>query len=191
MKHSPLVRLPLAVALGLSLATPALADGPISVYAGPQFIAQGTAQNLAGTVQVDAAAGYDFGPKTIVPVRARFDLDDGFGNTNNGRVGYFGVGASARLTTPVYAGVGFSIYSVNVHVSPVVTPGFSQGVAAGTTIPNGSSANGTGFGTNIFVGQKILSVPGIGLAIEGSYKRIPSLDGVNPSAFGIGLRASI
>jgi hypothetical protein len=191
MKLSPLTRIAFAATLVLGLAAPALADGPVSVYAGPQFISQGTAQNLAGTVQADVAAGYDFGPHTIVPVRARLDLDDGFGNTDNGRVGYFGVGASARLTTPIYAGIGFSFYSVNVHVSPGSTPAFSQGVAAGTTIPSGSSANGAGFGTNIFVGQKIFSLPGIGLAIEGSYKRIPSLDGVNPSAFGIGIRASL
>ena len=171
--YSFIARGALGVALSLACAAPSLADGPVSVYAGPQFISQGTAQKLGGTVQGDVAVGYDFGPKTIVPIRARLDLDDSFGNTNSGRVGFLGIGASARLTTPIYAGLGFSLYSVNVRENA------------------GFDTTATGFGTNIFAGQKIFSLPGIGLAIEGSYKRVPSVDGVNPSAFGLGLRASL
>jgi hypothetical protein len=160
---------------------PAFADGPLSVYAGPQFISQGTAQGLAGDIQGDVGLGYDFGPKTVVPVRARFDLDDSFGSSNGGRVGTFGVGASARLTTPIYAGLGFSVYTINVRESACATG----------NAPCGSSASGTGVGTSIFIGSKLFSVPGVGLSIEGSYKKIPTLDGVDPSSFGIGLRASL
>jgi hypothetical protein len=167
--------------LVFSASAPALADGPFSVYAGPQFISQGTAQGLAGDIQGDVAVGYDFGPKTIVPVRARFDLDDAFGSSNGGRVGVVGIGASARLTTPLYAGLGFSVYNINVRESACAT-GFA---------PCGVSASGTGVGTSIFVGSKLFSMPGLGLAIEGSYKKIPTLDGVDPSSFGIGLRASL
>ncbi len=169
------IPLTLALAIGTLLVSPepSIADGPLSVYAGPQFISQGSAQNLGGTLQGDVGVGYDFGPKTIVPIRARFDLDDSFGNTSSGRVGFFGVGASARLTTPIYVGLGFSVYSVNVREN------------------QGFNTTATGVGTNIFAGQKVFSLPGLGLAIEGSYKRVPSVNGINPSAFGIGLRASL
>jgi hypothetical protein len=176
MLQSLISRVACVAAFVFACGAPAFADGPLSVYAGPQFISQGTAQNLGGTVQGDIGLGYDFGPKTIVPIRARFDLDDSFGNTTHGRVGFLGIGASARLTTPIYVGLGFSLYSVNVR---------ENGASAGF---NTTSA---GFGTSIFAGQKVFSLPGIGLAIEGSYKRVPSVDGVNPSAFGLGLRASL
>jgi hypothetical protein len=173
MFHPILTRAIAACSLVLAIATPACADGPLSVYAGPQFISQGTAQSIGGDVQGDVALGYDFGPKTIVPVRARFDVDDSFGNTSKGRVGFLGFGASARLTTPIYAGLGFSLYSVNVR-------------------ENQSFNNtATGFGTNIYVGSKLFSVPGLAVSVEGSYKKVPTLDGVDPSAFGIGLRASL
>ena len=179
MLLSFLTRSALLAAIVYACAVPALADGPLSIYAGPQFISQGTAQSLGGSVQGDVGVGYDFGPKTIVPVRARFDIDDSFGNTTNGRVGFIGFGASARLTTPIYAGLGFSFYDVNVR----------ENRQAGSSAGFNNSA--VGFGTSIFAGQKIFSLPGIGLAIEGSYKRVLSLDGVNPSAFGLGLRASL
>jgi hypothetical protein len=168
-------------ALVLVASVPAFADGPLSVYAGPQFISQGTAQGLAGDIQGDVGLGYDFGPKTVVPVRARFDLDDSFGSSNGGRVGAFGIGASARLTTPIYAGLGFSIYNIDIRESACATG----------NAPCGSSASATGVGTNIFIGSKLFSVPGLGVSIEGSYKKIPTLDGVDPSSFGIGLRASL
>ena len=190
MLHSSLRRSAFAAAIVLASAAPGLADGPISVYAGPQFISQGSAQKLGGTVQGDVSAGYDFGPKTIVPIRARIDLDDSFGNTSNGRVGFLGVGASARLTTPIYAGLGFSVYSVNVrenHGAEIFCLDCSPQPGYGP----GFNTTSTGFGTNIFVGQKVFSLPGIGLAIEGSYKRVPSVDGINPSTFGVGLRASL
>lgn len=188
--HRSLVCGALAVSIVSSSFAPALADGPLSIYAGPQFISQGSAQNLGGTVQGDVGAGYDFGPKTIVPVRARLDLDDSFGNTSSGRVGFFGIGASARLTTPIYAGLGFSLYTVNVRENHgprlfCLDCGYDPGYG------RGFNTTSEGFGTNIFVGQKLFSVPGIGLSIEGSYKRVPSVDGINPSAFGLGFRASI
>ena len=173
MFHSFLLRGAIVTATVLGSCAPSLADGQFSVYAGPQFISQGTAQSLGGDVQGDIAVGYDLGPKTIVPVRARLDVDDSFGNTSSGRVGFLGFGASARLATPFYAGIGASFYSVNVRVN------------------QGFNDTAIGFGTSLFVGNKLASLPGIGLAIEGSYKRVPSLDGVNPSAFGIGVRASL
>jgi hypothetical protein len=177
MFRSTLIRVATTTAIVLASTSPSLADAPFSVYAGPQFISQGTAQSLGGDVQGDVAVGYDFGPKTVVPVRARFDIDDSFGNTSKGRVGFLGFGASARLTTPIYAGLGFSVYSVNVRANQGGAPGFDNTAA--------------GFGTSVFVGSKLFSVPGLAVSVEGSYKKVPTLDGIDPSAFGIGLRASL
>ena len=179
-----------ACALALAVVSPALADGPLSVYAGPQFISQGNAQSLGGDVQGDIAVGYDFGPKTIVPVRARLDIDDSFGNTSKGRVGFVGFGASARLTTPIYAGLGLSVYSINVRENEGA-PIFCLDCSPQPGNGPGFNTTQTGIGTSVFLGQKVFSLPGIGVAIEGSYKRVPSVAGVNPSAFGLGVRATL
>lgn len=152
---------------------PAAAETPISASLG---IHVPTGNGLSGTL-TDLRVNYDFGPRTIIPVRTSFQFDYASGNGNGANQRFYGLGLAARLTTPIYAGAGASIYDVN-------------GVAKGAG--NLVRSSGSGFGTNIFVGNHLVSIPGgVSLSLEGGYKSLPAVRGLNLSGFGVGLRAQL
>ncbi|MBC5810645.1 MAG: hypothetical protein GIW95_07325 [Candidatus Eremiobacteraeota bacterium] len=152
----------------------ALADGPLSVTIGPAFVTQSTARTIGGTVQTNVGAAYDFGPKTIVPVRASLQFDYAGGASNGGALRDYGVGIAGRLTTPICIGAGVSLYSVSA------------------SIPSGTSVSKTGIGSNYFIGQKIIDVPGgIDISLQATYRQVPQVNGIDPSGLAVGLRIGL
>ncbi len=158
----------------------ALADTGLSVFVGPTFVGQSAAQQIGGTVQTNVGAGYDIGPKVIV-LRTALQFEYAGGSANGGSLQNYGVGLSERLTTPVYAGAAVMLYGVNAQFS-IASP---LGGGPGT-----GSASTTGIGTNIFVGERLLGIPGgSSIGVELRYRAVPSAGGYNPSGVSVGLRA--
>jgi hypothetical protein len=167
-----------AVALtALGAAAPARADtASFSLQIGPQFLLQNNAKNAGGDVQTDLGLNYDFGPKLPIPIRPSFQFDYASGSHGSGNLSDFGFGAAARLTTPLYAGAGLSVYNVNARGSFAGAP----------------SSSWTGIGTNIFVGETLFALPGgAGVAVQASYKALPSSNGFDPSAFALDFRIQL
>jgi hypothetical protein len=157
-------------------AFPARADAPISVQLGAQFPEQGTARNSGGDVQTGFGVNYDFIHAPIVPVQVSLAFDDANGSNANGKLDAYGFGVAGRLTTPLYAGLGFSVYNVNARLNAPFAP----------------SVSATGIGTSIFVGERFLTLPGgVNFSLQGTYKQLPSLYGINPSSLGVGLRVQL
>jgi hypothetical protein len=177
---------PVAVALACAwaaLAAPAAADGGLTISAGPSFVINSDAQGPVPKTLTNVGLGYDFGPKTIIPVRLSLDADYAGGSSNGGSLNEFGAGLGVRLTTPLYVGVTGSVYNVNVH------PG-STLVGGNVVSPPAQST--TGFGETFFAGEKLFGIPGgAGLALQATYRRLPSLPGFDPSSFTVGLRLSL
>jgi hypothetical protein len=168
-------------------ASPAVADGSVSVFANPEFVMQSDGEGTAILTQV--GIGVDLGPKRSVPLRVRLDLSDAFGSGEPyGSDNIISGGASVRLTTPLYAGAGFTVDGVNL---PALCC-FSEpaNVLAEGELYIAPPQSKVGFGSNFFAGQKIVSKPGFGLAVEASYRFLPNINSTNYAAFGIGLRAS-
>ena len=163
----------------LALAAPAAADADLS-DAGPSFVLSSGARTLPTTIS-NFGLGYDLGPKIIVPVRVSLDLDYAGGSGNGGSLNEFGGGLGVRLTTPLYVGVSLLAYNANVH------PGSPGGNAA---TPAAGSA--TGIGTSFCAGEKLFGIPGgAALALQATYRRVPSVDGYDPSSFTVGLRLNL
>ncbi len=163
-----------AVVAALGAAVPARADStPVSIQIGPQFLPQSDGRNAGGGVQTDVGLNYDFGPKTIVPIRASFQFDYAGGSHASGTLNAYGFGIAGRLTTPLYAGAGISLYQVNARQSFAGAPSYSW----------------AGVGTNLFVGDTLFALPGgAGVALQGTYKVLPSSQGIDPSAFALDFR---
>ena len=163
---------------------PASADAGIALSGGPTFVLNGDTRNAVGSVQTNLGLGYDIGPKIVVPIRVSLDLDYAGGSGNGGTISEFGGGLGARLTTPLYLGVTASLYTVNIHPGGIAAPGSGSGLSATPT-------SSTGFGTNFFVGERLLGLPGgAGVSLQATYRRLPSSGGYDPSSLTVGLRAS-
>jgi hypothetical protein len=158
---------------------------PVSFELGAQVPTQSAARNAGGNAQTTIAAGYDFGPKTIIPIRASLQVDEATGSNGNGTYNEFGFGVNGRLTTPLYVGAGVSLYDTNAREQYVVPAGNVAGTGPVTV-------SSTSVGENFFIGERLISIPGgIDLDLEANYKNIPQFDGINPSAFGVGLRVRL
>ncbi len=143
---------------------------------GAQFPPQDTARRAGGTTQATVGLNYDVGPQTAVPVRASLTFDDFNGASGNGRINAYGFGVAGRLTTPLYAGAGIALYSLNVRQN-----------AAGA-----AATSGTAVSTNLFVGERLFGLPGgTSVSVQATYKAMPSLGGINPSAYGVGVRVQL
>jgi len=157
-------------------AAPARADLPLSVQLGGQFPQQNNAQNAGGDAQVDVGLNYDFIRAPVVPVQVSFQFDDANGSHGSGTFNEVGFGVAGRLTTPLYAGLGFSVYNVNARLA----------------FPNAPSTSSTSIGENYFAGYRFLTLPGgVNFALQGTYKQIPSQFGINPSSFEAGVRVQL
>jgi hypothetical protein len=160
----------------LAAASPAAADLPLSVQLGAQFPTQNNAQNAGGDVQTNVGLNYDFIRAPVVPIQASFAFDLAQGSHGSGMLNEYGFGAAARLTTPIYIGAGLSIYNVNARYA----------------FPGAANLTATGIGENIFVGDRVLSLPGgVNLSLQATYKQLPSVAGLNPSSLGVGLRVQL
>jgi hypothetical protein len=164
-------------ALTVFRAVPASADtSPISFQVGPQFLTQSGGRNAGGDVATDLGLNYDFGPKIVVPVRASAQFDYASGSHAAGSLQAYGFGVAARLTTPIYAGAGFSVYEVNARRSFFGAPSYSW----------------AGLGTNLFVGDTLFALPGgAGVSVQVTYKVLPSSQGIDPSAFALDFRVQL
>jgi len=184
----------LACTSTIAAAAPALAEGPLSVAAQGVILSGNGGGSLGGTTQLGVGLGYDFGPPIIVPVRATAQFDYNGGSNGGGSLTTYGFTVGARLTTPIYAGIGIGPYFTSLKqplfmvpespALPVFPPVF-------ISTPNGS-ATAAGFGTKFTVGDRILSLPGgVSLALEASYQLLPTVQGIDPSAARLGLRLHI
>jgi hypothetical protein len=171
-----LVRLLAVSTLVLAAAAPAAADLPISVQLGAQFPTQNNSQNAGGDAQTNVGLNYDFIRAPVVPIQASFAFDLSQGTHGSGMLNEYGFGAAARLTTPIYVGAGISIYNVNARYA----------------FPNAQNVSSTGIGENIFVGDRVLSLPGgVNFSLQATYKQLPSFDGLAPSSLGVGIRVQL
>jgi hypothetical protein len=152
------------------------ADGPLSVQIGPQFALQDNARNAGGDTQTDIGVNYDFLKLPVVPLAASFQADDAFGSHGSGNLNQLGFGLAGRLTTPLYAGAGISVYSVNGRLAYTDAP----------------SLSGSAVGENFFVGDRVFALPGgVSFNVQATYKRVPAVAGIDSSAFGVGLRVAL
>ncbi len=160
----------------VAAAVPAFADVPLSVSLGAQFPSQGNAQKAGGDVQTDFGVNYDVINAPVVPIQASFTFDASQGSHGNGMLDVLGFGLAGRLTTPLYAGAGLSVYNVNARPDTVNAP----------------NTTSLGIGPNFFAGDRFLSLPGgINFSLQATYKKVPQVNGIDPSSFGIGLRAQL
>jgi hypothetical protein len=160
----------------LATAVPARADIPVSLQLGAQFAQQNNARNAGGDTQTDIGLNYDFIQAPVVPVQVSFQFDNTNGTHGSGSLHETGFGVAGRLTTPLYAGIGFSVYSVSARRS----------------LPNAPTLTSTGIGTNIFAGVRFLSLPGgVNFSLQGTYKQLPSFGGITPNSYGAGLRVQL
>jgi len=167
-KSAALIVLLAAVAAS---AAPAAADAGLSVTVGPTFVLQSAAQNVGATAQTNVNVAYDIGPKVPL-LRPFLTFDYAGGSANGGSLSDVGGGIGVRLTTPLYAGASLGFYAVNA------TPGGN--------LPSSST---TSVGTNLFAGERLFALPGIGLSLQATYRQIPQTGGYNPSSVTLGLRA--
>jgi hypothetical protein len=170
---------PCAAVLALAFAAttlPAPAATPLAVQLGVQFPTHESARNAGGSTQTDLGVTYDLLSAPVVPVQAMLQVDDAFGTHAGGRLNVLSAGAAARLTTPLYAGAGVSVYNVNAR------PGY-----AGAT-----NVSSTGIGENFFVGDRFLTLPaGIDFSLQATYEQIPQFGGIDASSLGVGLRVHL
>lgn len=160
----------------LANAAPACADLPLSVQIGPQFPVQSNARSAGGNAQIDVGLNYDIVRPPVIPAALSFQFDEANGANGAGNLNEYGFGFAGRLTTPFYAGAGFSVYNTTGRPNSPFAASFSS----------------TALGTNYFVGDRFLSLPGgVNFSLQAGYKLIPQFDGVNPSAFGVGLRVQL
>jgi len=168
----------LAAAMFASFAgtlAPARADGPVSLGVGPSIAFQSQARQYGGINQLNITASLDLGNIKQIPLRNSLMFDYAGGAANGGSLGEYGIGFGTRLNTPVYIGAGAFLYSVNLN----------QGSALGTH-------STSGFGSNIFIGQRILEVPGgAAFGVQLTYRQLPAVNGVDPSGLGLTLRVSL
>ncbi len=155
-----------------------IGGSPLSVAAQGVILSGNGGGSLGGTTQLGVGLGYDFGPPIIVPVRATAQFDYNGGSNGGGSLTTYGFTVGARLTTPIYAGIGIGPYFTSLKqplfmvpespALPVFPPVF-------ISTPNGS-ATAAGFGTKFTVGDRILSLPGgVSLALEASYQLLPTV----------------
>ncbi len=160
----------------LANAFPARADLPVSVQIGPHFPTQSSARSAGGNAQIDVGLNYDIVRPPVIPAALSFQFDEANGANGGGNLNEYGFGFAGRLTTPLYAGAGFSIYNTTGRPNSPFAASFSS----------------TALGTNYFVGDRFLSLPGgVNFSLQAGLKLIPQFDGVNPSAFGVGLRVQL
>jgi hypothetical protein len=161
-----------SLALVALLAAPATADS-VGLSVGQSLSFQSAARQVGGTTQLNLGATFDITPPKI-PLRGSIVLDYAGGSANGGSLSNFGAGLGVRLNTPIYAGVSGLIYDVSLN------PG--GGLA---------TTSRTAFGTNYFVGERIIPIPGGGgVSIQATYRQLPVVNGVDPSGLGLGLRVS-
>jgi hypothetical protein len=157
-------------------AAPARADGPFTIGLGESLALQSPARQIGGTTQLNVTASLDMGNIKQFPLRNSVMFDYAGGSANGGSLSSYGLGFGTRLNTPVYIGAGAFLYSVTAN----------QGPALG-------SHSTAGFGSNIFVGQRIADVPGVGpaFAIQLTYRQLPTINGIDPSGLAATFRVSL
>jgi len=165
----------IVVTLVAGATVPARADGSLSFSVGPAIMFQSAARQIGGTTQLNVGAGYDFGGVKPLPFRSSVVFDYASGSAGGGSLTDWGVGLGGRLTTPVYLGASAFLYNVNANQGPII-----------------GSRSATGFGSNIFVGEKLISIPGgASVGAQITYRQLPTVNGIDPSGLGFALRASL
>ncbi len=155
---------------------PVAAATPLSVTLGAQFPTQNNAQNAGGDTQASLLVGYDVIHAPIVPIQASLTFDASQGTHGSGMLNELGFGVEGALTTPFYAGAGVSVENVNAR------PAYA----------GASNVTQLGLGTSIFVGDRVLSLPGgVNFSLQATYKQVAPVDGINPSSYGLGLRVHL
>ena len=152
---------------------PAFADS-VGITAGEAIPFQSAARSIGGTSQLNLGFDVSLNRVPVIPIRPALMFDYAGGSANGGSLNDYGAGLGARLTTPFYAGAAAFIYNVNAK--------FGAGNVSNST---------TGAGAQIFVGEKIVPLPGgAGIGAQITYRTLPVVNGVNPSGLSFALRGS-
>ncbi len=169
----------------------ALAEGPLSVALQAVIPSGNGGGSLGGNTQLGVGVGYDFGPPIIIPVRATAQFDYNGGSGGDGTLSTYGFTAGARLTTPIYAGIGIGPYVSSYTPNPFGPEPFPP-LPPGSFFRPNPTTTAVGLGTKFTVGDRIFSLPGgVSLSLEASYQLLPSINGVDPSAARLGVRLHI
>ena len=176
----------LAGLLAAFAVTPALADDPIGIIAGGAFPLAGGYPYSGGSAQLNVGASYDVGPR-FGPFRGSVLFDYANGMTDGQSLNDFGFSVGARLTTPLYAGVTLGLYNASTQPS-CSYPAPAIGLVGSNSCPSLST---TGFGSSYFVGARLFSLPGLSVSLQGGYRQIPVVGGINPSGPNVALRLQL
>jgi hypothetical protein len=179
--HRPLYLALVVVSLAAT-GLPAYADS-VGVTVGESIPFQSAARSLGGTTQLNLGADIALSNVKVLPIRPALMFDysggSGSGSALSGSLHDYGLGVGARLTTPLYAGAGLFVYDVNATFNSTVIGG------------SATSYSTNGVGTNIFLGERIIPLPGgAGISAQITYRQIPVVNGVNPSGLSFALRGS-
>jgi hypothetical protein len=172
----------------VTMTAPVSADQPVGVVAGGAF-PQGN-EISTGIWQLNLGASYDVWP-SHGPFRLSIDGDYANGSAQNLGISDYGFGFGARLTTPIYAGLSAGFYTSTIRQTcSFATPGVA-GSAGGGGPSSCPTQSGSGFGSTYFVGVRVFSGPGFSLSLQGGYRQVPLVDGVNPSGTNVEVRLQI
>jgi hypothetical protein len=176
MHHPRFLALLIFLATLLGTTVPARADGPFTIGLGESLAFQSQARQIGGTAQLNLTASLDMGNIKQFPLRNSVMFDYSGGSANGGSLSSYGLGFGTRLNSPAYIGAGAMLYNVTANQGPVL-----------------GSRSTISFGSNIFVGQRIANVPGVGpaFAVQLTYRQIPAVNGINPSGLAATFRVSL
>ncbi len=167
--------IPLLFVMLCMTAQPALADSTFSALVGEAVMFSSAARQIGGTGQINVGASVGLGHLKLSALKNSAVFDYASGSAGGGSINDWGIGFATRLNTPVYIGAGGLIYVVNVN----------RGAALG-------SRSTTGFGSNIFVGQRLFGLPGgTGFSAQMTYRQLPTLNGIDPSGLSFALRVDL
>jgi hypothetical protein len=159
----------------VATAQPALADGALFATLGESVPFAGSARQIGGTALINVGVGLDLNNLKPLPLRNSVLFDYATGSANGGSITNWGVGFGTRLSTPTYIGAAAFLYNVNVNQGSVI-----------------GSHSATSFGSNIYVGQRFISVPGgLSVGAQITYRQLPVVNGIDSSGISFAVRGSL
>ncbi len=168
--------MPAVTVLFFMMRVPAAAsyNAPFSLSLGVNFPNQTQAKDIGGSSQIAANVSYAITPTTRRAGSLYLFVDYTGGGNSGANEDAIGGGVGFRMNTPIYAGLDLGAY----------------GTSVGFRTPEGSVSSGTtGGGGRAYVGGNLVSGSGPVLFLEGGYRFLPSVEGVDPSGWGVSLGA--
>jgi hypothetical protein len=166
----------------VATAQPVLAassSAPVSLSLGVNFPSQSYAQDVGGSTQFALNGSFALTPTTPKSAALYLFLDYTGGGNSGRNENSVGGGIGVRTTDQIYGGLDLGVFGTTVNL-PIITP---EGVVPGTF-----SQGTTGGGGRIYIGANLTPASARPvLFVEGGYRFLPSVNGVNPSGFGVSI----